>query len=145
MPNEQDADAPQASARLLPAESSGSDGETDRKEPVITTETASSTKSTDSKQTAWYRLWWVEIGALLMSIACLAANVVVLRSLDGREYSNWQIRGIQNTFNTLISIVATISKSALPLPVGEGIAQLKWSTSTNRCDVAAVQDVNDRA
>lgn len=78
------------------------------------------------RATHWYNIWWIELTALAFSLACVVANAVILYTLHGKPYTSWQIRGVQITPNTLVSVVATFSKSALLLPVAEGIAQLKW-------------------
>jgi hypothetical protein len=115
-------------SRLLAAESTTSDqrSSTEKNRGFAATQDIAY-PGTNRHHEAWYKLWWLEIAALFLSFACLAANIGVLFRLDGRPYSNWQIKGVQITPNTLVSLIATFSKSALLLPIGEGLAQLKWS------------------
>jgi hypothetical protein len=74
----------------------------------------------------WCRSWWRELAALCFSLGCLVANISVLWVLDGKIYESWHINTVEVTPNTVISVITTISKSALLLPLAEGIAQLKW-------------------
>ena len=86
----------------------------------------SATAKVSPKGSHWYRIWWLEIATLVLSLVCLAANVGILLALDGRKLQDWKLANVEVTPNTLVSILATISKSALLLPIAEGISQLKW-------------------
>ena len=79
------------------------------------------------EEAKWFIVWWLELAAFLFSFMCLATNVGILSALNGRELRNWTVANVEITPNTLISILATLSKSSLLLPVAEGISQLKWS------------------
>lgn len=83
-----------------------------------------------TKPRAWYRLWWTDIVAILFSFATLGGSVLLLSMLDGKECDDCHVKSVQIVPNTLVSVIATFSKSALLLPVGEGLAQLKWRWSS---------------
>ncbi|KAK8090498.1 hypothetical protein PG994_000003 [Apiospora phragmitis] len=68
--------------------------------------------------------WWAEIASVVSSIAAMVALVVVLALFDGRALSQW------NFFlqpNTIISILAMVSKASMLLAVSACLSQLKWT------------------
>ncbi|KAF2086180.1 hypothetical protein K490DRAFT_17586, partial [Saccharata proteae CBS 121410] len=68
--------------------------------------------------------WWLwEIGGMILSLACMAAIIAVLPYMDNRPLSEFKLSIAPNT---LISTFITIAKTAMLLPVAEGISQLKW-------------------
>ncbi|RAH48310.1 DUF3176 domain-containing protein [Aspergillus brunneoviolaceus CBS 621.78] len=67
--------------------------------------------------------WLYESIAVCLSIACLAAIVCILLTFDGQLSPNLP-SGIQ--LNTVVSVLATVSKSSLVFAVGECIGQLQW-------------------
>ena len=68
--------------------------------------------------------WWtLEIAAGVLSIACTVAVVVVLSKFDGKPLSAWH-SPLQP--NSVLSILTTVAKSSLLLPVAECISQAKW-------------------
>ncbi|KAF2829257.1 hypothetical protein CC86DRAFT_437031 [Ophiobolus disseminans] len=71
----------------------------------------------------WNDWWLLEITAGLLSIICLTAIVAILAHYDGKPLSKWH-SGI--TPNAIISVLATVSKSSILLPVAECISQLIW-------------------
>ena len=66
--------------------------------------------------------WLIELGSLILSLACAIAVIVLLVSYDGKAIPSWH--GV--TFNALISVLAHVALSALALPNNESAAQLKW-------------------
>ncbi|KAH0545431.1 hypothetical protein FGG08_000432 [Glutinoglossum americanum] len=64
-----------------------------------------------------------ELLAALLSLVCLAATALLLWRYDGRPLSEWQL-GI--TLNALVSVLATVAKSALAMAVSAGLSQGKW-------------------
>lgn len=70
--------------------------------------------------------WWWELIAVIFSLACLAATACVLVEIDQKLYSDWRIASVDLTPNTLIAILAIVSKGSLLVAVAEGISQLKW-------------------
>ena len=75
---------------------------------------------------SWLRTWRWELVASLFAIACLAANLAILLTIDGKPLRSWKVAHVSITPNTLISIFSTLAKSSMLLPVTEGIGQLKW-------------------
>ncbi|OJJ85936.1 DUF3176 domain-containing protein [Aspergillus glaucus CBS 516.65] len=67
--------------------------------------------------------WFWEIVSITFSIACFIAICSVLLSYDQKAMPNFP-KGL--TLNTIVSILATGSKSALLCMVGTSIGQLKW-------------------
>ncbi|KAI9788937.1 MAG: hypothetical protein M1835_001998 [Candelina submexicana] len=68
--------------------------------------------------------WWLwEILSLVTSVGATAGIVGVLIYFDGRPLPSWPY---SITLNALISVLATISKAALLLPISEALSQLKW-------------------
>ncbi|KAL2839639.1 hypothetical protein BJY01DRAFT_237013 [Aspergillus pseudoustus] len=67
--------------------------------------------------------WLWEIASLVFSAACVVAMVAVLINTQGMALAAW---GLSIAPNTVISVLATVSKTSLLLPVTESISQLKW-------------------
>jgi hypothetical protein len=67
--------------------------------------------------------WLLEIIALIFSILAFAAIGGVLRGYEGKPFPNLA-HGL--TLNTIVSVLATASKSALIFVVAGSIGQLKW-------------------
>lgn len=67
--------------------------------------------------------WWGEIVAVAVSIAAMIAMLVVLAQSNGRALAWW-------TFffqpNTVVSILAMVSKASMMLVVSACLSQLKW-------------------
>lgn len=68
--------------------------------------------------------WWWETGAMILSLTCAALIVAVLIAMNGKPLRDWRLP-IQ--INSLISVFATIAKSALLLIFAEALSQLKWN------------------
>ena len=83
-------------------------------------------------------LWWMELLSIIFSLMCLATNVGVLRAINNKEYKSWKIARVNITPNTIVSIIATLTKASLLLTVAEVIAQLKWL-----CFQARAQRISD--
>ena len=90
-------------------------------QPKSQTEAASSVPSRQSFVEAW---WVIEVVALVLSIGMLSALLAVLIVFNNRPLSDWPITFI--TLNAIVSIVAAFSKSALLLPLANGLSQVKW-------------------
>lgn len=67
--------------------------------------------------------WWWETAGIATSVTSMVVVIAVLWSIKDMSLSNWPLR-IQP--NTLVSICATVSKSALLVPVAGCISQMKW-------------------
>ena len=76
--------------------------------------------------------WWLfELLSWLVSMISLTTIVVVLLVYHNRPIPEWPL---SITLNSIISILSTIAKAALIMPVAESISQLKWVwfTRSNR-------------
>lgn len=80
----------------------------------------------DAPEANVWKLWWMELLAIVVSLACLGANVAFLTVLNDKEYKSWKIARVDFTPNTIISIIATFTKASLLLPIAEVLSQLKW-------------------
>lgn len=69
------------------------------------------------------RSWYLEFAAWMLSAACVAAVVIVLKVFDGQLTPQWHY-GI--TLNALVSTFVTIARVSLLSGTAEGISQLKW-------------------
>lgn len=67
--------------------------------------------------------WLFEISAWLVSVASLAAIVVVLSFGANRPLSTWPFLA---SINTLVSVFSAIMKAALLVPVAAVVGQSKW-------------------
>ncbi|KAL1615635.1 hypothetical protein SLS54_008902 [Diplodia seriata] len=68
--------------------------------------------------------WWLfELLAWVISAIAMAVLVATLVLTDGRPLPHWPM---SITLNSFISILATIVKAAMVVPIAEGISQLKW-------------------
>lgn len=78
----------------------------------------------DQKPAAFSRKGWLwETLSLLGSLCCLAAIIGLLAFYDGRTVPDWYY-GL--TLNALVSVVATVFKGALLVPIASSIGQLAW-------------------
>lgn len=68
--------------------------------------------------------WILEIAGVIVSIACLTAIVVILAIHDGQPFSSWWF---YLSLNTVVSILATTSKTSAVLAVTASISQGKWN------------------
>ncbi|KAI8635246.1 hypothetical protein F5Y19DRAFT_5090 [Xylariaceae sp. FL1651] len=70
---------------------------------------------------SWW--WWWEIGAALLSIISLILLIILLSKANGLRLRSWALP-IQP--NSLISVLTTIAKTAMMVPVAACLSQLKW-------------------
>ncbi|OQO12338.1 hypothetical protein B0A48_02980 [Cryoendolithus antarcticus] len=68
--------------------------------------------------------WLLEILALITAFLSLAAMFGVLFYYNDRPLSDWQASHV--TLNGLISVLATVSRATLILPISSAIGQRKW-------------------
>ncbi|KAJ5609600.1 hypothetical protein N7528_010167 [Penicillium herquei] len=76
------------------------------------------------QQRTGYGNWLWEITAMAVSLVGFALLVGFLVKVNNSSYTSWQ-----NTAspNTVISIITTVAKSALLVPVSSCLSQLKWN------------------
>jgi hypothetical protein len=74
---------------------------------------------------AWglFSAWLSESLALVISLGCQIALVVILASMNNRPLSDW---GGLISLNAMVATLATISKSMILVPVSSCVGQLKW-------------------
>lgn len=103
---------------------------------VPITDAASSSQHTldkpHGKQSRWgrweavaNRQWIYESTAIVVSIACFVALVVVLRKSDGKEQTKWFYDRL--TLNGLIALLSTFIRASMMFAVGAGLGQMKWN------------------
>lgn len=68
--------------------------------------------------------WVWELLSCVIALGALAGILVVLQQFNGRALRDWPY---SITINTLLSILITVIKAAVVVPLAEGISQLKWS------------------
>ncbi|KAK1709379.1 hypothetical protein BDP67DRAFT_568067 [Colletotrichum lupini] len=100
-----------------------------------TTETTSLTsnraKPKKSKVATSEYSWTLEIWALVLSIAALVTAIALLSAYDGKPLSKW---AFFFTFNTIISILGTVSRVSLAFGVGACLSQGKWNLFRRKDD-----------
>ncbi|KAK1498382.1 hypothetical protein CCUS01_12860 [Colletotrichum cuscutae] len=100
-----------------------------------TTETTSLTsnraKPKKSKVATSEYSWTLEIWALVLSIAALITATALLSAYDGKPLSKW---AFFFTFNTIISILGTVSRVSLAFGVGACLSQGKWNLFRRKDD-----------
>lgn len=69
--------------------------------------------------------WLWEFASAALSLACLAAVVIVLSIYNGKPLTSWNFIADAN-LNTIIALLSTFSRTALLVPVASCISQLKW-------------------
>ncbi|KAM0233074.1 hypothetical protein ACHAP5_010541 [Fusarium lateritium] len=68
--------------------------------------------------------WWQEMLCCTLSMVSLIVLTIVLRKFDNQPLPQWP-SGI--TLNTVLAFIATLCRTALLVPVSEGLAQAKWT------------------
>ncbi|KAF2180377.1 hypothetical protein K469DRAFT_592389, partial [Zopfia rhizophila CBS 207.26] len=84
-------------------------------------------KRESEKGRFWSRvgeLWLLEISCLVLSVAALAALIVILRKYEGRRIEEWPW---SITPNSVLAVFSTIIKAMALLPVADCLGQLKWT------------------
>lgn len=71
-----------------------------------------------------FQAWIWEILSCIVAIAALVAFAVILRVYNGSSLSEWPH---VITINSIISILVTLIKAMVVVPLAEGLSQLKWS------------------
>lgn len=101
----------------------------------FTTETTSLTSNRanpkKSKVATSEYSWTLEIWALVLSIAALVTATALLSAYDGKPLSQW---AFFFTFNTIISILGTVSRVSLAFAVGACLSQGKWNLFRRKND-----------
>lgn len=86
---------------------------------------------TVKKRTCWQSIWnteesWsLEIASLVLSVASFCSVVILLLQYDGKSLSSW--KGSTLSLNTVVSILAGVSKASLAFVVSACLGQFKWN------------------
>ncbi|KAF2875594.1 hypothetical protein BDV95DRAFT_278577 [Massariosphaeria phaeospora] len=86
--------------------------------------------------------WWLELAALLLSLASLAAAGVLLHMEDGKPLTTWNFRA---SLNTVIATLGTVSRTTLAFAVSACIGQHKWVWFRQRTDRLGTFETFDEA
>jgi hypothetical protein len=71
--------------------------------------------------------WFLEIASLLLGIGAFIVIIVLLSHYDGKQQFQWN--GV--TLNAVVSVLATIARIGIVVPVAEALAQWKWMHFSN--------------
>jgi hypothetical protein len=82
------------------------------------------TQIDDKKSFDWNGSWVWETGGSALGIISLALLVAFLAKIDGTAYNRWQY---SISPNTVVSVITTIGKAAILVPVSACLSQLKWN------------------
>lgn len=79
-----------------------------------------------AKRLDWARSWLWEIGGAIFSVICIVLLIGFLKYVDGKLYDDWEYRVSPNA---VASVIVTIAKAAMLIPVSACLSQLKWNQS----------------
>jgi hypothetical protein len=82
------------------------------------------TKIIEKKSFDWNGSWIWETSGSALGIISLALLVAFLAKIDGTAYDRWQY---SISPNTVVSVITTIGKAAILVPVSACLSQLKWN------------------
>ncbi|KAF2014379.1 hypothetical protein BU24DRAFT_423344 [Aaosphaeria arxii CBS 175.79] len=86
--------------------------------------------------------WYLEILALVITLGCVIAIAVLLSKMNGRPLADWKMEA---SFNTVIAILGTISRTTLAFAVSSCIGQQKWGLFRQEPDQLRVFAMFDQA
>ncbi|KAI5926300.1 hypothetical protein F4810DRAFT_589840 [Camillea tinctor] len=70
---------------------------------------------------SWW--WWWEIGGSLLSIIGLSLVIPVLKMVDNKPIESWPYT---ISPNSMISVLTTVTRTAMMVPIASCFSQLKW-------------------
>ena len=94
-----------------------------------------------SKTFAVTDTWFLEVFSLLGSFLSLVSMILLLACYNNRPVFYWH--GV--TLNAVVSVLATVSKAWLMLPLSESISQWKWILFSRRREPLINLDAIDSA
>lgn len=106
--------------------------------PVHTQDPQSDTKA-KRQWLDWNDTWAWEIGSVTLAVVGLALLVAFLVTINNTPYANWQYTASPNT---VVSIIITITKAALLVPVSSCLGQLKWNLFQNPAPLYQMQVID---
>jgi hypothetical protein len=81
--------------------------------------------STGKRPSILHNFFW-EIFCSILATTSLLTFVAILWKHDNQESPEWSLGHVTVTLNTIISIVSTVFRSSLLVPVAQSISQLCW-------------------
>lgn len=72
--------------------------------------------------------WAWEVGGCALSIVSIALLIGFLAYVDDKEYASWE-RSVSP--NTVVSVISTVAKASMLVPVSSCLSQLKWTSYQN--------------
>ncbi|GMG03699.1 hypothetical protein COH20_003092 [Aspergillus flavus] len=87
----------------------------------------------------WKESWKWEAAAATLSVIGLGLLIGFLFRINGTPYADWQHTASPNT---VLSIIVTISKAALLVPVSGCLSQLKWNRYRNSVPLYDMQAID---
>lgn len=87
----------------------------------------------------WEGSWAWEIGSLALAVVGVALLVAFLATINSTPYGDWQYTASPNT---VVSIIITITKAALLVPVSSCLGQLKWNLFQNPAPLYQMQVID---
>lgn len=89
------------------------------------------------KLSSW---WWWEICGCLLCILSALLLVAFLTQIDQTARQDWTYR-LQP--NTVISLITTVGKAAMMVPIAACISQLKWTEFRRPARLSLLQSMDD--
>jgi hypothetical protein len=91
-------------------------------------------RPTDTKSTPFQlrpkkrklEFWAWEWTALIVSFLAVTASAITLRIFDGRPIPQWSWHSKGISVNSLLSLLSTLSRASLLMPIDECMGQLMW-------------------
>ncbi|TLD12065.1 uncharacterized protein PgNI_03352 [Pyricularia grisea] len=108
-------------------EQSAAYGDYKQPAPITRSDSMASTISPNEPPSKWAYMsqdgWFIETASLVFSLLCVVGILVILILINGKRVDEWPVVLTPNTF---VSLLSTLSKAALLVPVANSIGQLKW-------------------
>ncbi|KAK7983562.1 hypothetical protein PG989_010964 [Apiospora arundinis] len=121
--------APEASSQQLANAPTSENGNQEQINSPATEHLLLAHKPTIKKPRTIYKFWLWELFATLLSFGCMVSVVVIGKRMDGKSLAEWTpLIGI----NALFSILITVCKAAILLPIASCISQVKWVYFTEK-------------
>ncbi|KAH8193919.1 hypothetical protein TruAng_011913 [Truncatella angustata] len=96
----------------------------------ITGELGPTNTSSDAHATG-ASYWWLEIGAIVLSLGSMVTGIAVLHSQNENPLESWTF---VVSLNTLVSILGVIARTTLAFAISSCIGQQKWNWFYGRQD-----------
>lgn len=87
----------------------------------------------------WSGSWVWEIGSVTLAVAGLVLLAIFLVKVNGSPCANWRYTASPNT---VVSIIVTVTKAALLVPVSCCLGQLKWNLFQDSARLYDIQAID---